>query len=224
MRRGFISSAFAVAAVLAACGGSSTTDLFGSSGGADAATDGAAQADGAISNDGSAPGALDGAAPAPDAGTIGKDASTGGTCPSPAGTAAGDGGLTCNGVALQGPSLTTNCHNGPAPLSMGGKIRDGLYVLDQLDYYGDPNGCPQENERIVWNVCGAKWASVQDSGNGAVYYNVDAVLGALPGQVTLSLKCPSQTTVQDHYDAASDSFTLYININGGVRLDRFKRQ
>ncbi len=224
MRRAVIPSAFAVAAVLVACGGSSTTDLFGSSSGADAASDGAAQADGAVGDEGSTPGDLDGATPDPDGGTTGQDATTGGTCPSPAGNPAGDGGLTCNGVGLQGTPLMTNCHNGPAPVAMGGTLRDGLYVLEQLDYYGDPNSCPKESERIVWNVCGAKWASVQDSGLGAVYYNIDAVLGALPGQVTLNLKCPSQATVQDHYDAAKDSFTLYININGGVRLDRFKRQ
>jgi len=137
---------------------------------------------------------------------------------------AGDGGLTCNGVALQGSPLMTNCHNGPAPTAMGGTIRDGLYVLDQLDFYGDSNSCPKESERIVWTICGQNWSSVQDSGGGSVYYNVDAKVGAVPGSITLNLQCPSTTTVLDHYDASNNSLTLYININGGIRLDRFKRQ
>ncbi len=112
----------------------------------------------------------------------------------------------------------------PAPIAKGGPIADGLYVLDQLDFYGDPNSCPKAQERIVWDICGSRWSSVQDFGMGAVYYNVDVSPGAALGQIMLDLKCPTSTTVQDRYDAAKDSLTLYININGGVRLDRFKLQ
>lgn len=225
MRRGFLPSAFAIAVALVACGGSSATDLFGSSGGADSGTGGPGSgADGAVSTDGSTGGNVDGGASGNDAGNGGNDASMGGTCPAPAGIPAGDGGLTCNGVALQGSPMTTNCHQGPPPTAKGGTIKDGVYVLDQLDFYGDPNSCPKEQERIVWDICGTAWSSVQDFGNGAVYYNVTASPSAVPGQITLDLKCPSLTTVQDRYDAASDSLTLYISINGGTRLDRFKRQ
>ncbi len=222
MRRGFLPSAFAVAVALVACGGSTTTDLFNTSGGADAA--GGTGGDGAVSADGSTSGDLDGATPGSDGGNGGTDGSTGGTCPSPAGTVAGDGGLTCNGVTLQGSPLTTNCHLGPAPIAKGGTIADGLYVLDQLDFYGDANSCPKEQERIVWDICGSKWSSVQSTGMGSVYYNVDVTPGAGLGQITLDLTCPTSTMVQEHYDAAKDTLTLYININNGVRLDRFKRQ
>ena len=218
MRRGFFGSAFAVAVGLVACGGSSTTDLFNS---ADAAGGGA---DGAVRADGSTSGDVDGATPGSDGGNGSTDAGSGGACPAPAGTTSGDGGLTCNGVALQGSAVTTNCHGGPAPTAKGGTIADGLYVLDQLDFYGDANSCPKAQERIVWDICGNKWSSVQEFGMGAVYYNVDVSPGAVPAQLTLDLRCPTNTTVQDRYDAAKDSLTLYININGGVRLDRFKRQ
>jgi hypothetical protein len=229
--RAFFFSCLVTSFTVIACSGSAVTDILG--GDSDAASDARA---GGNSGDGSS-GGLDGALAGDSngggndgGGGNGNDAqsgmdSGGGTCPIPPGGMLGDGAIMCSGLAISGTPLTTTCHNGSAPMPTGGTVVDGFYVLDQLDYYGDPGQCPTSQERVVWQVCGSSWASVQEHDLATYYYSTTVVpTPGTPGSITLNVTCPMTTTVTDGYIATPTSLTLFINFgNNAIRLDRFKR-
>ena len=224
--RAFFLSAAITSAALVACSGTASTDILATDG--DAATD--ARADGGkLGADGSAGG--DGAAGNGDSGAGGgSDAqagtdSGGGACTIPAGGPNGEGGTTCNGVIIGGSPITTTCHMGMPPQPSGGTILDGRYVLDQLDYYGDPGQCPVSPERIVWQICGSSWATVQEHDLSTNYYSATVMQSAgAPTSLTLDVSCPQAQSVMDGYIATPTSLTLFITFGtNAVRLDRFKR-
>lgn len=108
----------------------------------------------------------------------------------------------------------------------GGTVVDGSYDMVSSRFFGP---CTQDQERIVWNVCGNSWATAEEyttsgataskSVNGTVQYGQT--------EVDFAPLCPySDPAARFGYDATPTTLTLYIYGYGPgtVRIDSFARQ
>jgi hypothetical protein len=143
---------------------------------------------------------------------------------------AGPAGSACNALSPAGRSVHSACVSGPAPSPAGGTIVDGTYVLVASRFFG---GCPiDETDRIVWQVCGSAWATVQEvmAPNEMDVKTIDATADVEPGNATVgfTLTCAPNGTpnVRFGYDATPASLTLYVYQYGPgiVRVDDFALQ
>jgi len=137
-----------------------------------------------------------------------------------------DGGA-CNDLVAVGPPIAVTCERGQPPIPRGGAIADGTYVLVSSRMYGT---CPAaESDRIVWDVCGSAWATIQEATIGlTTSRNISGVATATGTTLAFQTTCapPGTLSATFDYDATPTSLRLYVHGYGPgtVRVDDFTRQ
>jgi hypothetical protein len=137
-------------------------------------------------------------------------------------------GEVCNALATPGPLVTVECAPGAPPVPTGGSVADGSYVMTASSFYGAP--CVQDEERIVWDVCGASWATAEHlvMDGMATSKTLDGIVTFSGASVSFDPACapPGVTTTVFGYDATPTTLTLYTYSYGPgtVRVDSFVQQ
>jgi hypothetical protein len=112
---------------------------------------------------------------------------------------------------------------------------DGTYVLASITYYGTC-GSPPNDDRYVWSICGANWATAQESplnpgspDAGVFIAKINASVSTQDASLTLTITCDSSGALPapQHwsYDATADALVVYLpQTGGGLRADAYRRQ
>jgi hypothetical protein len=131
----------------------------------------------------------------------------------------------CNTLLLSGPRVAVACAPGMPPAPSGGTVADGTYVMVSSNFYGTP--CIQDQERIVWSVCGTSWATSEEITTGGTTTTrlFDGTVAFAGTSFTFSPTCapPGVATTMFGYDATPTTLALYTYGYGAgtVRVDSF---
>jgi hypothetical protein len=103
------------------------------------------------------------------------------------------------------------CHTGTAPVGQGGVVRDGVYVLVSMDYYGSLGCQTQSPTRAVWDICASTWATAHDDPNGTNGIStLTSTATITSATVSLALSCPAGSSSSSAtFDATDTTLTLY---------------
>lgn len=148
--------------------------------------------------------------PAPDAESSGR----GGEQPS------ADAGMptaspACNDLEPRGEAVMFVAEPTSAPAPTGGAIGDGVYVLVSGKIFtgaGGEAGPSGIKENMTIEVQGWRWYMATERGTTTMQTAVDETT------VELSTTCPTNKTSTARYSAASNSLTLHVNDDDGMRL------
>jgi hypothetical protein len=142
----------------------------------------------------------------------------------------------CNAVPDAPSMITSTCSVTSAPPATGGKVDDGIYVLDSMTYFGT---CPAgpDVEADSWAICGSEWDTRQEStvskGNAVVppfVQRIDTTASLAGAVVTVSIGCinpgsltPPASAVWG-YDATPGRLVLHVPVTGGQRFDAYVKR